>query len=484
MLYLIIGENMKKVLRIFLLLIMVFTLSACTEKDERPELKLVTEAGFAPFEYYENDKIVGVDIDIAKEIAKELDYKLVVKDVAFDSIISEVKTGKSDIGAAGISYTKERAKEVDFSRDYIKSKQIVVVKKDSDIEKLEDIKGSIAVQLGTVADLHLTENYPNVKLVREKKFMAAIEDLKGNKVDAVAMDEIPAKQLMTSDMKILEKPLVVDSFGIVVKKGNKKLLDATNKVIDRLNEAGKIDDFVLKHMDIEPKKEKNGIMNKIHNTLVKDKRYNYILEGLKNTILIALGAVIIGLIIGTFMGIVRNYHESTSKLKILNFLSKTYVTIIRGTPSILQLMIIYYVIFKKTSVNIVLVGIIAFGINSSAYIAEIIRAGINSVSKHQVEAGEALGLPYGKIMRYIVMPQAIKNILPALGNEFITLVKETAVGAYIGIVELTKASDIIASRTYDYFFPLIVIALIYLVITYSLSYLVGLMEKRLNNVRS
>lgn len=475
---------MKKVLRIFLLLIMVFTLSACTEKDERPELKLVTEAGFAPFEYYENDKIVGVDIDIAKEIAKELDYKLVVKDVAFDSIISEVKTGKSDMGAAGISYTKERAKEVDFSRDYIKSKQIVVVKKDSDIEKLEDIKGSIAVQLGTVADLHLTENYPNVKLVREKKFMAAIEDLKGNKVDAVAMDEIPAKQLMTSDMKILEKPLVVDSFGIVVKKGNKKLLDATNKVIDRLNEAGKIDDFVLKHMDIEPKKEKNGIMNKIHNTLVKDKRYNYILEGLKNTILIALGAVIIGLIIGTFMGIVRNYRESTSKLKILNFLSKTYVTIIRGTPSILQLMIIYYVIFKKTSVNIVLVGIIAFGINSSAYIAEIIRAGINSVSKHQVEAGEALGLPYGKIMRYIVMPQAIKNILPALGNEFITLVKETAVGAYIGIVELTKASDIIASRTYDYFFPLIVIALIYLVITYSLSYLVGLMEKRLNNVRS
>lgn len=475
---------MKKVLRIFLLLTMVLTLSACTEKDDRQELKLVTEAGFAPFEYYENDKIVGVDIDIAKEIAKELDYKLVVKDVAFDSIISEVKTGKSDMGAAGISYTKERAEEVDFSRDYIKSKQIIVVKKNSDIEKLEDIKGSIAVQLGTVADLYLTENYPNIKIVREKKFMAAIEDLKGNKVEAVAMDEIPAKQLMTSDMKILEKPLVVDSFGIVVKKGNKKLLDAANTVIDRLNEAGKIDDFVLKHMDIEPKKEKKGIMNKIHNTLVKDKRYNYILEGLKNTILIALGAVIIGLILGTFMGIVRNYHESTSKLKILNFLSKSYITIIRGTPSILQLMIIYYVIFKKTSVNIVLVGIIAFGINSSAYIAEIIRAGINSVSKHQVEAGEALGLPYGKIMRYIVMPQAIKNILPALGNEFITLVKETAVGAYIGIVELTKASDIIASRTYDYFFPLIVIALIYLVITYSLTYLVGRMEKRLNNVRS
>ena len=147
-------------------------------------------------------------------------------------------------------------------------------------------------------------------------------------------------------------------------------------------------------------------------------------------------------------------------------------------------MIIYYVIFKSVNINIVFVGILAFGINSGAYVSEIIRAGINSVDRGQFEAGYGLGLSYGKVMRYVILPQAFKNILPALGNEFITLVKETAVGAYIGIVELTKASDIIASRTYDYFFPLIIIAIIYLIMTLGLSKLVNVMERRLNRVRS
>jgi ABC-type amino acid transport system permease subunit len=144
-------------------------------------------------------------------------------------------------------------------------------------------------------------------------------------------------------------------------------------------------------------------------------------------------------------------------------------------------MIIYYVIFKTTNISIVLVGILAFCINSGAYVAEIVRAGINSFDKGEKEAGYALGLNYRQVMFNIVIPTAVKNILPALGNEFITLVKETSIGAYIGIVELTKASDIIASRTYDYFFPLILIAIIYLIITFSLSKAVALMEKRLRN---
>ena len=227
-----------------------------------------------------------------------------------------------------------------------------------------------------------------------------------------------------------------------------------------------------------------NIGHDLYTSLIYDKRYMYILTGLKNTLIIALFAVLIGIIIGTIIAITRNYYENTGKLKVLNFLGKTYVNIIRGTPVILQLMIIYYVIFKTSDISILIVGIIAFGINSGAYVAEIIRAGIDSVSKDQLEGGLALGLNYGKCMRYIVLPQAIKNILPALGNEFITLLKETSVGAYIGIIELTKASDIIASRTYDYFFPLIIIAIIYLIMTLGLSKLVNAMERRLNNVRS
>ena len=240
---------MKKKIIIMLLIIMFFV-TGCGKKNGN--LVLVTEAGFAPYEYYSNGEIVGVDIDIAERIAEEVNMEIVIKDVAFDSIISEVKTGKSDIGAAGISYTEERAKEVDFTDNYFESKQVVIVKNNSYINSLEDIYNSkIAVQLGSVADSFITENYPDVELVREKKFLAAIQDLKDDKVDAVAMDEIPAQKLMTADMRMLVEPLTTDNYGMIVRKGNTSLLETANKVINDLKENGEIDRFMLEHMGIE-----------------------------------------------------------------------------------------------------------------------------------------------------------------------------------------------------------------------------------------
>lgn len=226
-----------------------------------------------------------------------------------------------------------------------------------------------------------------------------------------------------------------------------------------------------------------NIVDSFYQSVIYDNRYKFILEGLFNTVVIAFFAVIIGIIIGIIVALIRNNYDRNGKMKIGNSIAKTYVNVIRGTPVILQLMIIYYVIFKSVDVSIILVGILAFGINSGAYVSEIIRAGINSISKGQTEAGYSLGLKYGQVMQYIVLPQAVRNILPALGNEFITLLKETSVGAYIGIIELTKASDIIASRTYDYFFPLLIIAIIYLIMTLGLSKLVNMMEVKLSNAR-
>jgi polar amino acid transport system substrate-binding protein len=472
--------------KIIIGILCLFMLTACGKKEK---LVLVTEAGFAPYEYYDNGEIVGVDIDIANEIAKSLDMELEIKDVYFDSIINEVKTGKSDFGAAGISYTEERAKEVDFSIDYMVSRQIMIVKNDSNITGPSDLTNQkIAVQLGSVADSYITNELPNVTIVREKKFLAAIQDLMDNKVDCVVMDELPAKELINDNLKILPEALVIDHYGMIVSKENTELLNQINEVITNLKESGKIDEYMLVHTGLKEKEKEvdlgNDILNKFYYSVIYDARYKFILEGLKNTLLIALGAVIVGIIIGVTIAITRNIHDTTGKLKILNYLAKSYVNIIRGTPSTLQLMIIYYVIFKSTSVSIVLVGIIAFGINSGAYVAEIVRAGINSVSKGQKEAGYALGLHYKDIMKYIVIPSAVKNILPALGNEFITLIKETSIGAYIGIVELTKASDIIASRTYDYFFPLIIIALIYLCITFALTKVFDRIERKMNHARS
>ena len=222
-----------------------------------------------------------------------------------------------------------------------------------------------------------------------------------------------------------------------------------------------------------------NMKDSLYNSLIYQDRYKYILEGLKSTIIMAFFATIIGTILGILIAVVEDNYEKNKKLPVLNFLCKTYVSIIRGTPALLQLMIIYYVIFKSVEVNGIIVGIIAFGLNSAAYVSEIIKSGINSIGKGQMEASRSLGFNYSKSMIYVIMPQAIKNILPALGNEFITLLKETSVAGYIGIMDLTKAADIIASRTYDYLFPLILIAIIYLIMTLGLSKLVKLMERKL-----
>ncbi len=239
---------MKKVL---VILLGILCLTGCAKKNE-DELVMVTEAGFAPYEYYENGEIVGVDIDIAKEIASALGKKLVVKDIAFDSIINEVKTGKADFGAAGISYSEERAKNVDFSINYATSKQVVIVRDGSSIKNVKEISDKkIAVQLGSIGDTYVTENFKNASIVRQKKYLAAIEDLKTGKVDAVVMDELPAKEIIESNtgIKILDGSLTNDSYGMIVKKGNKELLEQINNVLQRLKDEGKIDDFIINHSE-------------------------------------------------------------------------------------------------------------------------------------------------------------------------------------------------------------------------------------------
>lgn len=237
--------------RLGLIIFIMILMCGCSKKDEN-QLVMVTEAGFAPYEYYENGEVVGVDVDIAREIAKYLGKKLVVKDIAFDSIINEVKTGKADFGAAGISYSDDRAKNVDFSINYAVSKQVVIVNNNSSITNVNGISNKkIAVQLGSIADTFVTERYKNANVVRQKKYLAAIEDLKTGKVDCVVMDELPAKEIVSKNegIKILDGSLTNDSYGMIVKKGNKELLDAINTVLQNLKDEGKIDEFIIKHTE-------------------------------------------------------------------------------------------------------------------------------------------------------------------------------------------------------------------------------------------
>ena len=214
---------------------------------------------------------------------------------------------------------------------------------------------------------------------------------------------------------------------------------------------------------------------------IDDNRWRYITDGLKITLLVTVFAVLIGVVLGFLIAIVRTTHDKTGKLKILNAICKVYLTVIRGTPVVVQLMIIYFIIFGSVDISKVVVAIVAFGIISGAYVAEIFRSGIMSIDNGQFEAGRSLGFNYAQTMMYIVMPQAFKNVLPTLCNEFISLLKETSVSGYIALQDLTKGGDIIRSRTYDAFMPLIAVALIYLAMVMIFTKLVSLLERRLRN---
>ena len=175
----------------------------------------------------------------------------------------------------------------------------------------------------------------------------------------------------------------------------------------------------------------------------------------------------------------RATYEKTGHLEILDWFCKVYVTVFRGTPVVVQLLIIYFVIFASTDINKIVVAVIAFGMNSSAYVSEIIRGGIMSIDQGQFEAGRSLGLSHGQTMRHIVLPQAVKNVLPALGNEFIVLLKETSVCGFIGLADLTRGAEIIRGVTYEAFLPLFAVAVIYLVLVMLLSAGVSKLEKNL-----
>lgn len=334
------------------------------KKDVKRNGKLVmaTNAEFPPYESRSSEgEVIGIDADVAAAMCDILGKELVIDDIAFDSIIPAVQSGKADFGLAGMTVTPDRLKNINFTQSYTTSKQVIIV--------------------------------------RDKKI---IEDNK-----------------------------------------------------------------------------KQTLIDKFKNDFIKESRWKNLARGLGRTLVITIFAAIIGIIIGFIIAIIRSNYDKTGKLPILNFLARVYLTVIRGTPTVVQLLIIYYVVFASVNVNKMLVAILAFGINSGAYVAEIVRSGIMSTPVGQMEAGRSLGLSYGQTMKHIIMPQAFKNVLPALGNEFIVLLKETSVSGYIGLSDLTRGGDTIRSITFDAMLPLLAVALCYLIMVVILSSLVNRLERRL-----
>lgn len=481
---------MKKYLICAILFVLLLPLGAA----EKKELRMVTSADFPPYEFYQGKKIVGIDADIIREIARRNGFELVIEDMKFDSIIAAIQSGKGDIAASGLTVTEDRKKKVDFSNSYVTAKQVIIVPENSPIASPEDLKNKkIGVQHGTTGDSYVTENLGEPQ--RFDNGSTAVVALVRNKIDAVVLDGEPALVHIAKNpgLKILEKPLTEEEYAFAVAKGRKELVDMINRTLEEMRKDGTLQKIALQYLAPDVKSDAGNeapeeaakrsffeeLRDDLHLNFVKDERWQYLVNGFVITITVALAAVILGVAIGFLVAIIRSTADLTGGLTVSNFLCKIYLTVIRGTPVVLQLLIIYFVVFGSIDVNKVMVAIIAFGINSGAYVAEIIRSGIMSIDRGQMEAGRSLGLSYFQTMRLVILPQALKNVLPALGNEFIVLLKETSVCGFIALQDLTKGGDIIRSQTYNAFLPLVAVALIYLFLVMIFSKGLQILETRL-----
>lgn len=444
---------------------------------ERGELRVGLSADYAPmeFEHTVNGKTeyAGVDIDLAKKIAKDNNLKLKIVNMSFDSLLGALKTGKIDIIISGMTSTPERKKQVDFSDSYMMTKNIMLVKKDK-VSEYKDIKDfnnkKVGAQKGTEQEKIAQTEIENASITSLSRLPDVILALKSGKVEGAVVEKPVAEAYLKQNPKLgisnvkfneEEKDTV-----IAVPKDSPKLLSQINKTIKEVKDKGLIDKYMTNAA--KAMNDDSGFISKYG---------SFFLKGIKITILISLIGVALGSILGAFVALMK-----LSKIKIISWIASIYIEILRGTPMLVQVFIVFFGITAALGLDIsaLVCGTIALVINSSAYIAEIIRAGINAVDKGQMEAARSLGLNYRQTMKSVIMPQAIKNILPSLGNEFVTLIKESSIVSTIGVGEIMFNAQVVQGISFDPFTPLLVAAALYFVLTFVLTRIMNMIEGRLN----
>ncbi|EOB9404218.1 ABC transporter permease subunit [Staphylococcus aureus] len=444
---------------------------------ERGELRVGLSADYAPmeFEHTVNGKTeyAGVDIDLAKKIAKDNNLKLKIVNMSFDSLLGALKTGKIDIIISGMTSTPERKKQVDFSDSYMMTKNIMLVKKDK-VSEYKDIKDfnnkKVGAQKGTEQEKIAQTEIENASITSLSRLPDVILALKSGKVEGAVVEKPVAEAYLKQNPKLgisnvkfneEEKDTV-----IAVPKDSPKLLSQINKTIKEVKDKGLIDKYMTNAANAM--NDDSGFISKYG---------SFFLKGIKITILISLIGVALGSILGAFVALMK-----LSKIKIISWIASIYIEILRGTPMLVQVFIVFFGITAALGLDIsaLVCGTIALVINSSAYIAEIIRAGINAVDKGQMEAARSLGLNYRQTMKSVIMPQAIKNILPSLGNEFVTLIKESSIVSTIGVGEIMFNAQVVQGISFDPFTLLLVAAALYFVLTFVLTRIMNMIEGRLN----
>jgi His/Glu/Gln/Arg/opine family amino acid ABC transporter permease subunit len=452
----------------------------------REKLVMVTSADYPPYEFRDTatgkNEIIGFDVDIAKRITQELGYDLEIRDSDFNGLIPALQAGRADFVMAGMTPTPERKKNVDFSDIYYEAKNTIVAKKGSNLKKPEDLSGQkVGVQLGSIQEKE-AKKFKDVKLAPLNKTSEIIQEIKAGRIKAAIIEDTIAKGFIAnnSDLEFNTIPNTEASgSAIAFPKGSKRVADF-NRVLQKMKDSGELESLIKKWFENPIKAtETSAAPTQGSSSLSFAKiapSIPYIVEGILETLKFTAISAFLGFIWGTVLAL---FKISTNK--ILLWFATAYTSIFRGTPLLLQIALVYYATPQLTGYNIspLLAGVITFTLNSGAYISETIRAGILAVDKGQREAALSLGVPYKPMMSDIILPQALKNILPALVNESIALLKDSALVSTIGVADLLRRAQIVGAEKYIYFEPLLFAGVIYYLMVMSLTWGGYVLERRL-----
>lgn len=450
------------------------------QKGDGKKLVMVTSADYPPFEFRDTatgkDEIIGFDVDIAKYITNQLGFQLEVRDTDFNGIVPALQSRRADFAMAGMTPTAERRKNLDFSGIYYEAKNTIVAKKGRKLTKAEDLVGKkVGVQLGSTQE-KAAQKFKKVKLVSLNKTGELIQEIKSNRIDAAIIEDTIAKGFVGNnpDLEFHTIANTEESGSAIAFTKGSKLVNDFNRVLQQMKQNGEIEKLVKKWFDNNGKNENTS--NSAFSFAKIAPSIPYIIKGVSVTLEFTAISALLGFIWGTVLSLFK-----ISTIKPLLWFGTAYTSIFRGTPLLLQIALVYYATPQLTGYDIpaLLAGVITFTLNSGAYISETIRGGILAVDKGQREAALSLGVPYKPMMLDIILPQAIKNILPALVNESIALLKDSALVSTIGVADLLRRAQIVGSEKYIYFEPLLFAGAIYYLMVMVLTWGGYALERKL-----
>lgn len=454
-------------------------LAAGNSVCEGKTLVMGTSPDYAPYEDTDaknGGEIVGLDVDIAKSITEKLGCKLRISGMDFNGLIAALQSGRVDFVMSGMSVTDERKQSVDFSDMYYAARNTIVSKKDAAFASMGQLKGKrVGVQLGSTQETAVA-GLNGVAVKKLNRITDLIQEIKSNRIDAAIVEDAVALDAVASNpdltMTMLPNEDESQGYAIAFPKGS-NLPTAFNEQLHEMEASGEkqqiVDKWFGKHDAVTP--AKHMIDFSTLNGYVP-----FILRGIFVTLLFTLVSALLGFIWGTVLSLFK-----LSSIKPLKWFSTAYTSIFRGTPLLLQLILIYYATPQLFHFDIpaLMAAGLAFGLNSAAYLSETIRGGIMAVDRGQREAAMALGIPYRTMMISIIFPQAVKNILPALVNECVALVKESSLVSVIGVSDLLRRASVVQAASYRAFEPLLLAGAIYYVLVLILTSLARLLERRM-----